>query len=270
MLKRPHRFFRRPSGRRPHVRPRHCGGLSPRRASPHRSRWHRRPSGSRGSSSFRRSCCCSSLAFWSGPVLGWLQPRELFGDVLNPLVSLAVAVILYEGGLSLKMKERGAYGTPILRLLTVGVVVTWCLATIAGLVIANLPWETAMVLGAILTVTGPTVIGPLLRQIRPRGPGGADRQVGKAIVVDVVGATLAVLVLHVATEGYADGGAMHSATGAVIDLFKTALVGTVCGIMGTYALAIPLRNHLIPDELENAVSARDRARNFRSRRQPRP
>ncbi len=188
-----------------------------------------------------------------GPILGWLRPRELFGDVLNPLVSLAVAVILYEGGLSLKMKELGAYGTPILRLLTVGVVVTWCLGTIAGLVIAELPWETAMVLGAILTVTGPTVIGPLLRQIRPRGPVEPIAK-WEGIVVDVVGATLAVLVLHVATEGYANHGAMDSATGAVVDLFKTALVGTFFGVMGTYALAIPLRNHLIPDELENAVS----------------
>ncbi len=188
-----------------------------------------------------------------GPILGWLQPRDLFGDVLNPLVSLAVAVILYEGGLSLQMKELGAYGTPILRLLTVGVVVTWCLGTMAGLVIAKLPWETAMVLGAILTVTGPTVIGPLLRQIRPRGPVEPIAK-WEGIVVDVVGATLAVLVLHVATEGFANDGAVHSATGAVVDLFKTAIVGTLFGVLGTYALAIPLRNHLIPDELENAVS----------------
>jgi NhaP-type Na+/H+ or K+/H+ antiporter len=188
-----------------------------------------------------------------GPILGWLHPRDLFGDVLNPLVSLAVAVILYEGGLSLQMKELGAYGTPILRLLTVGVVVTWCLGTIAGLTVAQLPWETAMVLGAILTVTGPTVIGPLLRQIRPRGPVEPIAK-WEGIVVDVVGATLAVLVLHVATEGFANDGAVHSATGAVLDLFKTAIVGTLFGVMGTYALAIPLRNHLIPDELENAVS----------------
>ncbi|MFT6829997.1 MAG: NhaP-type Na+/H+ or K+/H+ antiporter [Planctomycetota bacterium] len=189
-----------------------------------------------------------------GPVLGWLQPRELFGEVLNPLVSLAVAVILYEGGLSLRLHELGAHGKPIIRLLTVGVVTTWILATTAALLIAKLPWETAMVLGAILTVTGPTVIGPLLRQIRPRGPVEPIAK-WEGIVVDVVGATLAVLVLHVATEGIAeDGGAVHSATGAIIGLCKTAVVGTVFGVVGTYALAIPLRKHLIPDELENAVS----------------
>ncbi|QDV07424.1 K(+)/H(+) antiporter NhaP [Planctomycetes bacterium Poly30] len=188
-----------------------------------------------------------------GPLLGWLQPHDLFGAVLYPLVSLAVAVILYEGGLSLHLHELGAHGTPILRLLTVGVVTTWTLATIAALTIAKLPWETAMVLGAILTVTGPTVIGPLLRQIRPRGPAEAIAK-WEGIVVDVVGATLAVLVLHVATEGFAQDGAIHSATGALVDLFKTAIVGTAFGVLGTYALAIPLRKHLIPDELENAVS----------------
>ncbi len=188
-----------------------------------------------------------------GPILGWLHPRELFTDVLNPLVSLAVAVILYEGGLSLRMKELGAHGTPILRLLTVGVVVTWILATLFALVVAGLTWEVAMVLGAILTVTGPTVIGPLLRQVRPRGPVEAIAK-WEGIVVDVVGATLAVLVLHVATEAGAGGDAMQSATGAILDLGKTILVGTAFGVAGTYAFVIPLRRHLVPDELENAVS----------------
>ena len=67
------------------------------------------------------------------------------------------------------MKEFGAHGGPILRLLTVGVLVTWGLATVLAVEVAGLPWQTAMVLGHI-TVTGPTVIGPLLRQIRPQGP----------------------------------------------------------------------------------------------------
>lgn len=188
-----------------------------------------------------------------GPVLGWLQPRALFQDILNPLVSLAVAVILYEGGLSLRMKELGAHGRPILRLLTAGVVVTWFLATAFAFWVAGLTFEVAMVLGAILTVTGPTVIGPLLRQIRPRGPVEAIAK-WEGIVVDVVGATLAVLVVHAVTEAGAGGTAMQSATGAILDLGKTIFVGTAFGFAGTYAFVIPLRRHLVPDELENAVS----------------
>lgn len=188
-----------------------------------------------------------------GPILGWLEPRGLFGQVLDPLVSLAVGVILYEGGLSLRVKELGAHGSPILRLLTVGVIVTWVLATLFALTVAGLPWETAMVLGAILTVTGPTVIGPLLRQIRPRGAVEAIAK-WEGIVVDVVGATLAVLVLHTITEGRMTEGAVHSAGTALIDLAKTIVVGGGFGLLGTYALVIPLRRHLVPDELENAVS----------------
>ncbi len=188
-----------------------------------------------------------------GPVLGWLHPNDLFGRVLSPLVSLAVAVILYEGGLSLKMKELGEHGSAILRLLTVGVVTTWILATLFALTVAGLPWETAAVLGAILTVTGPTVIGPLLRQVRPRGPVEPIAK-WEGIVVDVVGATLAVLVLHTVTDGMESDGAMHSMTMAVWGLGKTVMVGTAFGLVGTYAMVLPMKRHLIPDELENAVS----------------
>ena len=188
-----------------------------------------------------------------GPTLGLLEPRGLFGDVLDPLVSIAVGVILYEGGLSLKMKELGAHGGPIVRLLTVGVLVTWLLATLLAVGVAGLPWQTAMVLGAILTVTGPTVIGPLLRQIRPHGPVEAIAK-WEGIVVDVVGATLAVLVLQTITDAQSAEGAVISTSGALLTLLKTGLVGGLMGLVGTYALAIPLRRHLVPDELENAVS----------------
>ena len=188
-----------------------------------------------------------------GPVLGYLHPRHLFGAVLDPLVSLAVAVILYEGGLTLKVKELGANGASILRLLTIGVAITWALATLAALYIAGLPLEIALVLGAILTVTGPTVIGPLLRQVRPRGPVEAIAK-WEGIVVDVVGATLAVLVLHAVTEGAVSGDVMHFVKTGFAGLGKTVLVGTFFGFMGAYMLIIPMRRHMIPDELENAVS----------------
>jgi len=188
-----------------------------------------------------------------GPVLGWLHPRDLFQDVLDPIVSLAVGIILYEGGLSLRVKELGAHGRPILRLLTLGVVVTWTLATFGGIWIVGLPVEIALVLGAILTVTGPTVIGPLLRQVRPRGPAEAIAR-WEGIVVDVVGATLAVLVLRWITEGVGPDDEMGQVASTAIDLGKTLLAGSIFGVVGTYALVVPIRRHLIPDELENAVS----------------
>ena len=209
--------------------------------------------GSRGGFACPASCCSCSPGSRSARSSVGLEPRALFGPAFDPLISLAVAVILFEGGLSLRMEELGEHGRPIVRLLTVGVIVTWILATLFGLTIAGLPWEIALVLGAILTVTGPTVIGPLLRQVRPRGPVEAIAK-WEGIVVDVVGATLAVLVLHATTEGHLANGAVMSTTTVVLDLGKTVLIGTAFGLAGTYALAIPLRKHLIPDELENAVS----------------
>ncbi len=188
-----------------------------------------------------------------GPGFDVIRPRELFGTALDPMISLAVAVILFEGGLTLKLRELGENAAVITRLLTVGVLVTWGLATAAAHFIAGLPMETALVLGAILTVTGPTVIGPLLRQIRPRGPSEAIAK-WEGIVVDVVGATLAVLVLHAVVEGAGAEGARHTLSTAALDLGKTALVGTVIGVAGAWLLGFALRRHLVPDELESPLS----------------
>ena len=188
-----------------------------------------------------------------GPGFEIIEPRALFGSALDPMISLAVAVILFEGGLTLKLKELGENAAVITRLLTVGVVVTWGLATAAAHLVAGVPIETALVLGAILTVTGPTVIGPLLRQIRPRGPAEPIAK-WEGIVVDVVGATLAVLVLHAVVEGAGAGGARHTLSTAALDLGRTALVGTLVGVAGAWILGLALRKHLVPDELESPLS----------------
>ena len=188
-----------------------------------------------------------------GPGLDVIEPRDLFGSALDPMISLAVAVILFEGGLTRKLKELGENAAVITRLLPAGVLVTWALATAAAHFIAGRPIETAVVLGAILTVTGPTVIGPLLRQIRPRGPSEAIAK-WEGIVVDVVGATLAVLVLHAVVEGAGAEGARQTLTTAAIDLGRTALVGTVIGAAGAWILGLALRKHLVPDELESPLS----------------
>ncbi|MGD2019340.1 MAG: cation:proton antiporter, partial [Planctomycetota bacterium] len=187
-----------------------------------------------------------------GPGLGVVEPRALFGAAFDPAVSLAVAVILFEGGLTLKLEELDENASVIARLLTIGVLVTWGLATAAAHLLGGLPIQTALVLGAILTVTGPTVIGPLLRQVRPRGPAEPVAK-WEGIVVDVVGATLAVLVLHAVVEG-AGAGAGHTLEVALLDLGRTALVGTAVGAASAWALGLALRRHLIPDELESPLA----------------
>ncbi|MEM1271291.1 MAG: cation:proton antiporter, partial [Bacteroidota bacterium] len=113
------------------------------------------------------------FGFLAGPVTGFLDPDALAGDLLFPFVSLSVGIILFEGGLSLRLSEFRAVGRIVVNLITVGVLITLLLATAAAYVLLEWDLSMAIVLGAILTVTGPTVVIPLLRHIRPKGRVGA-------------------------------------------------------------------------------------------------
>ena len=90
-------------------------------------------------------------------------------DVLFPLISVSVALILFEGGLSLRLSELRAHGRIVLRLITIGALVTWILATLGAHWLVGLEWDLALLLGAILIVSGPTVVLPLLNHINPLG-----------------------------------------------------------------------------------------------------
>ena len=190
----------------------------------------------------------------AGPVLGLLDPDRLFGDLLQPFVSLAVAVILFEGGLSLELRELRTSARAIVRLCTVGVAVTWALATVLGVLVAGLTLPVALVLGAILTVTGPTVIGPLLRQVRPKGQVEAIAR-WEGIVADVIGATLAALTLHAVIDAEtARSSALGMLQSAGLGLARTIVVGVVFGGLGAAILAVPIARHWIPDHLQSPIS----------------
>ena len=109
------------------------------------------------------------FGFLAGPVTGLIDPDALFGDLLLPVVSISVAVILFEGGLTLRLEELREIGGVVLALVTLGAAVTWVVAAGAAHVVLGLEPKIAVLLGAVLVVTGPTVIGPLLRHIRPTG-----------------------------------------------------------------------------------------------------
>lgn len=173
---------------------------------------------------------------------GLIAPDALLGDLLFPFVSLSVAIILFEGGLTLEVEELSSIGPALMRLCSVGVLVTWVLATLAAWWLTPLPWTIALVLGALLTVTGPTVIGPLLRHVRPRGSVSAIAK-WEGIVVDVIGATLAVLVL----ESVLIGSLAHSATAAMVGMLKALLVGGGIGALGGMLVILPLARRWIPD-----------------------
>lgn len=108
----------------------------------------------------------------AGPVLSLIDPRQVFGNLLEPMVSLAVAIILFEGGLSLNFRELRRTDGAVTRLVLLGAPIGWFLGAIACYYIAGLVWPVAILFAGILVVTGPTVVLPLLRQsnvaARPR------------------------------------------------------------------------------------------------------
>lgn len=188
------------------------------------------------------------LAFGFGlsAVTGVTIDKYLDQDVLLAIVGLFVAIILFEGGLTLKFSELREAGVPVLRLCTVGVAVSF--AATAGLahVIFDFDWPVASLLGAILVVTGPTVIGPLLRVIKPvRKISSIVKWEG--IVIDPIGAILAVLVFQIAVAG-----GFEAASGTLLlAVAKTLLVGVVLAVVMAKIIELLLRHHLIPDFLES-------------------
>ncbi len=130
-----------------------------------------------------------------GPVFGILRPSEALGDAYQPLIKLAVAAILFEGGLSLRLAELRLAAAGVNRLVTVSVMLMLSLGALAAHQIAGLSWPVALVFGAITVVTGPTVILPLLRQARLRRR-PASYLKWEGIVNDPIGAVLVVVIFQ--------------------------------------------------------------------------
>ncbi|MDF1609546.1 sodium:proton antiporter [Hoeflea sp. YIM 152468] len=134
--------------------------------------------------------------FIAGPATGFLDPAADFGSIYRPMVSIAVAIILFEGGLTLNFKEIRETSTAVRRIIMYAGPLTWGMAAVAAHYIGGLSWSTATVLGAILVVTGPTVIMPLLRQAQlDARPASLLRW--EAIVNDPIGALFAVVAFEV-------------------------------------------------------------------------
>lgn len=177
-----------------------------------------------------------------------LDPDYVFGGLLFPIISFAVAVILFEGGLSLRLDHLPQVGAVLWRLLSVGALVTWVIGTLGARYIVGVPsWEVSLLIGAILVVTGPTVIGPLLRHVRPTSRVASILN-WEGIVIDPIGAVLAVIVF----EAIAPGHAQHTGWQTIVlAIGKTLLFGGGVGLVAAGALASLLRRFWIPDELQN-------------------
>ncbi len=173
---------------------------------------------------------------------------SLGSRVLFPIVSLSVAVILFEGGLTLRFHELKEAGSGVLRLVTIGALVSWALTAVAAVLLLDLDVRIAALVGAILVVTGPTVVAPMLRQIQP------SRRIASAvkwegIVIDPIGAVLAVLVFE-----FVFASAEHAHFTAIAAmLFKTILIGGFLGLATAGLLVQSVKRYWVPDFLHGVV-----------------
>jgi len=167
--------------------------------------------------------------FLGESVTGVIVPTDLLGDLREPFVNLAVSVILFDGALSLRRSALAGRGTgPLVgRLVTIGVLITWVLATLGAWLILGIDWRIALILGAVLTLSGPTVVLPLIDFVRP------NRELAtvlrwEGILIDPVGAILAVLTFHAVASG---GGDLEPGT-----FLGTVAVGAAIGVAAAFVL----------------------------------
>ncbi|MBP2169301.1 NhaP-type Na+/H+ or K+/H+ antiporter [Erwinia toletana] len=181
-----------------------------------------------------------------GPVTGVLQPDLLFGDLLFPLVSLSVAIILFEGALTLRVDEIRGLGGVVRNLLTVGMLVTFLVISLSCWALLHFPPELAALVGAVTVVTGPTVIAPLMRVVRPNA---AINQVlrWEGIVIDPVGAIFTLLVFEfIVLRQHAE-----SLTHLFWTLGLTVAVGLIVGALFGWLVGNILKRVLLPGYLQN-------------------
>lgn len=184
----------------------------------------------------------------AGPVFGVLSPTTDFGDFLQPVIALAVAVILFEGGLSLNFRELRGIGRGVRQLVFIGVPIGWALNSLAAHYIAGLSWPIAIFFGGVLVVTGPTVIIPLLRQAKlAQRPAAVLKWEG--IINDPIGALLAILVFEYATFTGAD----LTFAGNVASLTASAAVAGAIGYGCGWATALAFRRGWVPEFLKAPV-----------------
>jgi NhaP-type Na+/H+ or K+/H+ antiporter len=181
-----------------------------------------------------------------GPyVLDAVDPDALFGDLIDPMVELAVGVILFEGSLLLRREELvGAAGPVVARLVTVGFAVTWTLISLAAGLILGIDARMSILLGAILSLSGPTVILPLLEHVRPTPRVGVVLK-WEGILIDPIGAIFAVLAF-----GAISTGASEFQPGPFL---ATVAVGVGVGVAAAVPAIIALRTTRLSVSLESSM-----------------
>ncbi len=178
--------------------------------------------------------------------LDWIDPQTL-GVGLEVIVSLCVALILFEGGLNLELKEIGKVSGSLRNLITIGTFITLVGGGMAAHWLGEFPWSIAFLYASLVVVTGPTVVTPLLKQV------GVERKIatlleGEGVLIDPVGAILAVVVLDIILNGDTDPAYVLGG------LFARLGIGVIIGGGGGALMALFLRTaDFLSEELRNLV-----------------
>ncbi|WP_322965175.1 cation:proton antiporter [Sphingomonas fuzhouensis] len=184
----------------------------------------------------------------AGPITGLIVPEHIFGELLEPMISVAVALILFEGGLSLNFRELRKTEGAVTRLMMIGIPLGWVLGSLACYYVAGLVWPVAILFAGILVVTGPTVVIPLLRQsniaARPRAI-----LKWEAIVNDPFGALCAVITYEYLRR-VDEGGTLLS---VVTALLGAAVVSGLIGYAMARAIAWAFPRGHVPEYLKAPV-----------------
>jgi len=184
-----------------------------------------------------------------GPVLGWLEPDALFGDLVLPFVSASVAVILFEGALTLNFSEVRNTVRVVQLLVTLGATLTWGVIVVATHMLLDFSWAMSLLFGAITVVSGPTVIVPLLRAVRPTG-NVANILRWEGIIIDPIGALLAVVVFEFIVSQ-----SKKLALGASLVLFlQVVTVGMAMGYLAGRIVGEVLYRRWLPEFLHNLLT----------------
>ncbi|MDH4332260.1 MAG: cation:proton antiporter [Desulfobulbaceae bacterium] len=185
----------------------------------------------------------------AGPLTGWLNSDALFGDLLFPFISLSVAVILFEGSLTLRFHQIAGLGRVVRNMISFGLLVTWLITATATRLVFDFPWSLALLFGAITSVTGPTVIVPMLRTVKPSAA-VANILRWEGIVIDPIGATLAVLVYEFILSGSSGNAMSHT----LLAFARLIGIGLLLGSLAGYIYGNILRRHWLPEFLHNVAT----------------
>lgn len=182
----------------------------------------------------------------AGPVTGLINADTLFGDLLFPVVSLCVAIILFEGALTLRFKELSGHGSMVRNLCTIGPIVTIAIVAPITHYTIGISWELAFLFAALITVTGPTVIVPMLRTVRPSAKISNILR-WEGIIIDPIGALLAVIVFEYIVSS------QNALEHSLLAFITTVGVGALIGAASGYLLGLAMRHKLIPHYLLNTA-----------------